>query len=438
MERQRTIKKELSIKGVGLHTENRVSLQFQPAPVDSGINFMRTDLAGRPKVSVDINNLLPLDRSPRRTSIGFGNVEIHTIEHLIAALVGLSIDNLHILIDSNEVAGLDGSAKEFTEKILEVGIEEQVKEKKYFSLREPISIEEEGSLIVALPYPNLRVSYTLSYNHPFLKTQYLDLMITPEEFKEKIAFARTFCLEEEVSDLLALGLGKGANYENTLVVGEKGVIKNKLRFEDEFIRHKILDLIGDLGLLGFSVNAHLIALKSGHPENIKLIKKIYQQKQRYESGGVRASYIPSEGEELDTTMITKILPHRYPFLFVDRIISLEKRKRAIGVKNVSVNEWFFTGHFPGQPVMPGVLIVECMAQVGGVLMLSLEENRGKLAYFLAADNVKFRKTVLPGDRLIIQVEAERIKSKTGLVHGKVFVEEKIVAEADLMFSLAEV
>jgi UDP-3-O-[3-hydroxymyristoyl] N-acetylglucosamine deacetylase/3-hydroxyacyl-[acyl-carrier-protein] dehydratase len=313
MERQRTINRELSIKGVGLHTANKVCLTFRPAPPDSGVNFIRTDLAGNPKILVSLENLLPLDKSARRTSICFDNIEIHTVEHLLAALAGLSIDNLYILIDGNEVPGLDGSAKGFMEALLEAGISEQDREKKYFSLREPVSVEEGDAFIIALPYSNFRISYTLNYNHPLLKAQYLDLVITPDTFKKEIAEARTFCLEEEISDILSLGLGKGANYENTLVLGKDGIIKNKLRFEDEFTRHKILDLIGDLGLLGFCVNMHIVANKSGHALNIKLLKKIYQQKKRYEAGGVKAVYSPSEGEELDATTITKILPHRYPF-----------------------------------------------------------------------------------------------------------------------------
>jgi len=437
MEKQRTIKKEKSLKGIGLHTGNKVSLTFRPAPVNSGINFVRTDLAGHPQISADIHNLLLLDESARRTSVGSNGIEIHTVEHLLACLAGLGIDNLYILIDSNEVPGLDGSAKEFMEALWEAGIEEQDKEKKFFSLREPVSIEEEDSNLIALPSSNFRISYTLNYNHPLLKAQYLDLVITPDVFKKEIATARTFCLEREIDNLLFLGLGRGANYENTVVLGEKDVVKNKLRFEDEFVRHKILDLIGDLSLLGFSVNMHIIALKSGHQENVKLLRKIYQQKQRYEASGIKAVYSSSEGEELDREAIKKILPHRDPFLFVDRIISLEKGKRVVGVKNVQDNEWFFPGHFPQRPVMPGVLIIECMAQVGGVLMLASPENRGKLAYFLSCDNVKFRKTVLPGDQLILEVEAVKLKSKTGLVRGKAYVEGRLVAEADLVFSLAE-
>ena len=270
-----------------------------------------------------------------------------------------------------------------------------------------------------------------------LKAQFLEINFHEGVFKNELAPSRTFCLENEVTELQQQGLGRGANYENTLVVGKNGVIKNKLRYQDEFIRHKILDLLGDLYILGEPLRAHIIALRSGHSLNLKLVKRIGQQRQRYSLGGVGVGYHPREGEELDREAIMKILPHREPFLFVDKIISLERGKHAIGVKNVNIDDYFFKGHFPGRPVMPGVLIIESMAQVGGVMMLSPEENRGKIAYFMSIDNAKFRKPVVPGDQLILEVQAGKIKSKTGQVHAKALVDGKIVAEADLMFALVE-
>jgi UDP-3-O-[3-hydroxymyristoyl] N-acetylglucosamine deacetylase/3-hydroxyacyl-[acyl-carrier-protein] dehydratase len=255
-------------------------------------------------------------------------------------------------------------------------------------------------------------------------------------FKKDFAAARTFCLESEASQLQNQGMGLGANYENTLVVGKSGVIKNALRFDDEFVRHKILDLMGDLYLVG-PLKAHVVALRSGHSLNLKLAKKIAQQKEKYAVAGIGAGYHPQAGEQLDINMIKKILPHREPFLFVDKIIHLEMGKHATGVKNVTINDYFFKGHFPEKPVMPGVLIVEAMAQVGGVMMLAPEENRGKLAFFMAADNIKWRKTVVPGDQVVLDVVAGKIKSKTGQVHGKAYVDGKVVCEADLMFALVE-
>jgi len=256
-------------------------------------------------------------------------------------------------------------------------------------------------------------------------------------FKKEIASARTFCLEEEARELQDQGIGTGASYENTLVVGEKGVINNKLRFSNEFVRHKILDLMGDLFLTGLPLKARIIALRSGHSLNLKLAKRIVQQKQRYSAAGVGSDFHPKSAQELDIDTIKKILPHREPFLFLDKIISLEVGKHATGVKYITKDDYYFKGHFPGRPVMPGVLIIEAMAQVGGVMMLAPEENRGKLAFFLAADNIKFRKTVLPGDQLILDVVAGRIKSKTGQVHAKALVDGKVVAQADLMFALVE-
>ncbi|MEW6170257.1 MAG: bifunctional UDP-3-O-[3-hydroxymyristoyl] N-acetylglucosamine deacetylase/3-hydroxyacyl-ACP dehydratase [Candidatus Omnitrophota bacterium] len=433
---QHTIKKEVSIEGIGLHTGNKIKVKFKPAIPNTGINFLRTDLPGHAPIKINFHNLLIPTKSPRRTSIGIDNVEIHTVEHLMSVLNGLSIDNLLIEINGNEIPGLDGSAINFLELFEKVGLEEQKEERKYYHVREVVYVEEDGAMIIAVPADEFRISYTLNYNHPLLSAQYLDISINPESFKKEIAPARTFCLEEESQTLRDKGLGKGANYENTLVVGKNGIIKNKLRFPNEFVRHKILDLIGDLYLFDLPLKAHIIALRSGHVLNLNLIRKIQQQRERMQLGGIGAGCLP-QGQELDAQMIMKILPHRYPFLLVDKIISLEKGKRAVGIKNVTINDNFFTGHFPGKPVMPGVLIIEALAQVGGVMMLSPEENRGKLAYFLAIDNVKFRKTVVPGDQLVFEVQVDKIKSKTGRVCGKAFVDGKLVTEADLMFALVE-
>ena len=437
MDRQRTIVKGLSLEGVGLHTAKKVNITFKPAPVDTGIKFIRVDLPHRPVVEATVDHLLPVSRSPRRTSVGRDTAEVQTIEHLMAALAGVGIDNLHIEIDAEEVPGLDGSSLNFLEILTKAGIIEQEKERQYYAIKEPIFVEEDGSTIIALPSSELKISYTLNYDHALIKTEFLEVNMNPEVFKREIASARTFCLEEEASELQSQGLGLGANYENTLVVGKDGVIKNKLRYQDEFVRHKILDLMGDLYLIGRPFKGRIIALRSGHSLNLKLASKINQQKQRYSLGGIGASYHPQGGGELDREEIMKILPHRPPFLFIDKITFLEKGKHAIGVKYLAMDDYFFKGHFPGRPVMPGVLIVEAMAQVGGVMMLSPEENRGKLAFFLSANNIKFRKTVVPGDELILDVEAGKIKSKTGQVHAKALVDGKVVAEADLMFVLVE-
>ena len=437
MEKQRTIIKEVSLEGIGLHTAGKSRIVIKPALVDSGIRFTRVDLPDKPTVEASIDNLLPESFSQRRTSIGREDVKINTIEHLMAALSGMGIDNLSIEIDNEEVPGLDGSSLNFLEILEKAGIKEQEKERQYYKIKESICVEESGASIVILPSSGYRISYLLDYDQPLLGTQFMEIDFNSDTFKKELARARTFCLEEEAVELQRHGLGQGANYENTLVVGKQGVIKNKLRYENEFIRHKMLDLVGDIFLLGYPIKGHIIAVKSGHALNLKLAKKIEMQKKKSFDAGISIGYPVQNGGELDISAIMKILPHREPFLFVDRIISLEKGKHVTGIKNVTINDYFFKGHFPGKPVMPGVLIVEAMAQVGGVMMLSPEENRGKLAYFLAADNVKFRKTVVPGDQLVLDVTAGRIKSKTGQVHAKALVDGKVVAEADLMFALAE-
>lgn len=436
MDNQKTIKKELSVEGTGLHTGSKVKVVFKPAPENTGITFIRTDLDNSPVLKADISSILEIDRNPRRTSIGTDSVQIHTVEHLMAALFGLCIDNIIVEISGNEIPAFDGSGYAFIEMFKKIGLKTLDAPRQSFSIKEPIWVEEGGATLAVLPHPTFRISYTLDYDHPLLKTQYLSLEVTAETFEKEIASYRTFVLEEEVEQLKKQGLGRGASFDNTLVVTEKGIVENILRKEDEFVRHKILDLIGDLYLLGAPIKGYVIALKSGHALNIKLLQKIYEQKKRYESAGVQSKHVVA-GQELDVNEIMNVLPHRYPFLLVDRILALEEGRRAIGIKNVTINDNFFTGHFPNRPVMPGVLIIEAMAQVGGVLMLSQAKNFGKIAYFIAADNIKFRKPVVPGDQLILEVEVLKVRSKTGQVHTQAKVDDRLVAEADLMFSLAE-
>jgi UDP-3-O-[3-hydroxymyristoyl] N-acetylglucosamine deacetylase/3-hydroxyacyl-[acyl-carrier-protein] dehydratase len=443
MELQKTIAKEVSFSGTGLHTGNRTTVTFKPAEENKGACFIRTDLPERPTIKVSVDNV---SESTRETALGRGEAEVHTVEHLLAALGGLGIDNIIIEVGANEVPVGDGSSAPFVEVLKKAGIVEQKSLKQFYNLRDPLWISEkekhtedfewvskEAQELILLPSNKLRISYLINYAHPLLKTQYATFEISQEIFAREIAPTRTFCFQEEVEFLKAQGLIKGGNLENAIVIGDEDILnKEDLRFADEFVRHKILDLIGDLYLLQVPLKAHIIAFKSGHALNVKLVRKIQKLEERML---LAAREEKEELETLDINAIQKILPHRYPFLLVDRILELDGGKRVLGIKNVSISDEFFNGHFPGRPIMPAVLVVEAMAQVGAVLLLSATGNVGKLAYFVGIDKARFRKPVVPGDQLLFEVEIVKVREKTGKMIGKAFVEGKLVAEAEMMFSL---
>ncbi|MCM8789261.1 MAG: UDP-3-O-acyl-N-acetylglucosamine deacetylase, partial [Candidatus Omnitrophica bacterium] len=350
---QRTIERPFSIEGIGLHTGDKVSIVINPAPAGSGIIFIRKDIPENPAIRADINSLLDVEKYPRRSSISSGSVHIHTIEHLMSAIYGLGIDNLIIEIAGGECPGLDGSALVLVQKFLESRIVEQNESKNFYRLKEPIYISENSSHIVALPSDTLRISYTLDYPNSVIKSQYASFEVNPDSYAKEIAPARTFCLEEEVDKLKLMGLGKGSDFNNTVVIGANGIIKNSLRFPNEPVRHKICDLIGDLALLGMPLKAHIIGIRSGHALNTKLVKSLKNLLHRERASAVYSDVsIEKRKPVLEIEDIEKIIPHRFPFLLVDRIIEVEEDKKVIGIKNVSVNEWFFQGHFPGRPVMP--------------------------------------------------------------------------------------
>lgn len=420
--RQHTVAAEFEYRGVGLHTGRETTLRVKPAPEDAGVVFRRVDAPGRPAVPALVSHVV---EKPRQTALRAHGVEVQTAEHLLASLAGMGVDNCEIEIDGEEVPGADGSAQDFVRLLQKAGLREQARPCKVFRVKEPLSVSNGDVSLVALPSQaeGLTISYTLDY--AALKSQYFTFRLSPETFAREVAEARTFCLESEVEALRASGLGKGASYQNTLVIGKEGVIQNRLRYDDECVRHKVLDLIGDLSLLGARIEGHVVAVKSGHAVNAEMARKMAEAMR---GSGSRA---------LGVEEIRRLLPHRYPFLMVDRIVELEAGKRALGIKNVTVNEGFFQGHFPERPIMPGVLQIEAMAQVGGVLLLAGGGGAGKLVVLLTIDSAKFRRNVVPGDQLLLEAVTVKIKERTGQIQGRAFVDGQIVAEALMKFMIVD-
>ncbi|MCC7012638.1 MAG: UDP-3-O-[3-hydroxymyristoyl] N-acetylglucosamine deacetylase [Planctomycetes bacterium] len=425
---QRTLRTPVEFSGVGLHSGNLVHARVLPAPQGTGIEFVRTDVADAQPIPARIQYRVQADL---RTRLKRGNAEVETVEHLLAVCAGLGVDNLRIEMDGPEMPGMDGSAMAFLELFKQVGTVEQRAEVRSFRLEEPIYVREKSATLVALPSekPQLTLQYIASFDDPGVQGGSLQLDIDPESFEREIAPARTFCLASEVPKLQAAGFGKGATRENTVVLGDPETV---MRMSSEPVRHKMLDLLGDLSLLGADLHAHVIATRSGHSTNAELVRRLVDLMQEKETGGL----IQRESG-LDIREVMKLLPHRYPFLMIDRVIEIEGYTRAVGIKNVSINEPFFQGHFPDHPVMPGVLQLESMAQLAGVLLLRKLEFTGKLAVLWSIDKVKLRGAVVPGDQLRIEVETLRMKGETGQVRGTGSVAGRVVCEATLMFTMVE-
>ncbi len=454
--KQRTIKRPISIEGVGLHTGNSSTLTFRPAPPDSGVKFIRVDLPGNPSVMADIDHVIDISRG---TTLGNGEAKVYTVEHVLAAIAGLQIDNLDIEVNANEPPVVDGSSRPFADKLLEAEIETQDADRYYLEIDTTLSYSEPDRHvdIVVTPSDRFRITFMIDYRNPALGTQYTTLIDLESEFLEEFAPARTFCFLSEVEMLKNHGLIKGGGLNNAVViydsdlgqvevdrirrvlnlkdeafVGKTGIINDiPLRFYNEPVRHKALDLIGDLFLIGVPIKGHILAARSGHKANVELVKKI---RALYEKKKLLSKYQKSNLEPfLDIDGIMKIMPHRYPFLLIDKVIELDPEKRVVAIKNVTINEPFFQGHFPGHPIMPGVLIIEAMAQAGGILLLkAVPEPEKKLVYFIAIDGVKFRKPVKPGDTLRFELDMKVFRRNTCKMAGKGFVDDTLVVEAELM------
>ncbi len=421
--KRRSIAQESAVTGTGLHTGAATRATFRPAPSGSGVVFRRTDLDGAPEVPARLSEVAALER---RTAIGHGAVTIHTVEHLLAAVAAHEIDDLLVDLSGPEPPILDGSVAPYFAALAEARPVELdgPGQPTMLTVQAPFTVTEGDATYLVAPSKRLQLTVTIEFPHPLIGRQVGSYDISAESFARELAPARTFGFTSEVAALQAKGLIKGASTASAIVLDERGVVNGgALRWPDEFVRHKAADILGDLALAGGRVRAHIVATKPSHSGNVALARALARAAKR--------SGVPA----MDIGRIMDVLPHRYPFLLVDRILEVEGEKRIVGIKNVTINEPFFQGHFPGHPIMPGVLIIEAMAQVGGMLLLSHFEAQNvedKVVYFMSLDNVKFRRPVLPGDQIRFELEMIAFRGKTCRMKGQGFVDGQVVAEAEMM------
>ena len=422
-------------------------MTFQPAPVGRGIQFKRMDLAGHPLVEASVDLV---DDTQRSTSLAKGNIKIHTVEHVLAAFSGMGVDNAIVEIDASEPPISDGSSDEFCRMIEKSGLVAQTESREIFHLVEPIELEMGDTVISAFPHRTLKITCTSSDNRGRF-TEMFSLELSPETWRRELSRARTFCYFEEIATLSKSGLIRGGGLENAIIIREDAVLTNEpLRYTNEFVRHKMLDILGDLSLAGRPIAAHIIAVRPSHTANCEMARRLRAQMNRpvrlaqtfappeisTTPDNGNNSPNPSQSTVMNIEQVMQTLPHRYPFLMVDKVTRIDGNK-ITAVKNVSIGEPYFAGHFPDHPIMPGVLQLEAIAQAAGILMLKQAENAGKLAYFMAADEVKWRKPVRPGDTLVIEVELTRVRGKVGKAKGVCSVNGEEVSEALVTFSLVD-
>ncbi len=429
---QQTIGKEVSFSGRGLFTGQEVVVTFQPAPPDHGVVFVRKDLGGK-EIPASIDHVVQEDR---RTMLRNGKATVMTTEHCLSALAGLHIDNVIVEIDALELPGADGSAKPYMDVLEQAGVQSTQAPRRTLVIDTPISVSHGDAMVAALPCDKeqMQVVYELDYaEHKAIGHQLRVFDLEHGDYAKQIAPARTFVLESDVRELRSAGLGKHLTPQDILVINRDGPMgDNAYRFDDEPVRHKIVDLIGDLYLLGVPIQGRIVAYKSGHALNHELCRELIKQYREQ-----RRTQLAKNNSLLDIRQLSRILPHRYPMLLVDRVLEVQGSKRAVGIKNVTINEPFFQGHYPGTPIMPGVLIVEAMAQLAGLLVGQELEHTGKLAVLLSLDRVKLRRPVTPGDQLLLEATTLRTRRQLAHMACRAFVGNELAAEAEIKFMLVD-